>query len=717
MASLLPGFEYDIFISYRQKDNKGDKWVSKFVDALKTELEATFKEDISIYFDENPHDRLQEIHNVDKSLEGKLKCLIFVPILSQTYCDPNSYAWQNEFLPFSKMAENDRFGKDIKLRSGNVTSRILPIRVHDLEPEDIKLFEKETGSVLRAMEFIFKTSTGVSRPLLLNEDHPNDNLNKTFYRDQINRVAHEIKEIITAIRQYVPQKEEVEISKVVFKPISVPRKNNQTKIIIASVIILLLIVLAYFLIPTLSKPKEQLEKSIAVLPFENMSNDPEQEYFSDGMMQEILNQLFKIGGLIIPSGTSSMRFKGAKLSVREIAQKLNVSYVLEGNVSKSGDNVRIIVRLINGKNEHLIWTEDYKKRITAINLFEIQSDVAQQVGENMKVVINPEVKKRIEAKPTANTEAYNLFLQAMNQDSLDQAKSTLERAISLDPGYADAYAELADRWIRMGGHSGNITRKQILEKAGPLIEKSLRLDKNSVYAHNVMATFKLWYYWDFESVEKEFQIIKQLSPSNSDLNWFSDYLLASGKNNEALILTKKTFDQDKNSILNWVQMSLTYYFDSQQEKALETIETATHLFPNSEFVFLNSIRLFVYMAKYGKAIVLFEKGTEDKQLSDLISYYLGHLGIAYLKTGNKTKSATFLNELIKRSKKSPLGSPSFFAAAVYTAMGENEKALQLLEKAYNDNEIEMYWLKVEPLFRPLHGDPRFENLLLKIGFK
>jgi hypothetical protein len=196
MSSLIAGFEYDIFISYRQKDNKGDKWISKFVDALKTELEATFKEDVSVYFDENPHDRLQETHNVDKSLEGKLKCLIFIPILSQTYCDPNSYAWKYEFLSFLRMLENDNFGKDVRLRNGNVASRILPIRIHDLESEDIKMFEKETGCVVRALDFVFKTSTGVSRPLKDTEDHPQDNLNKIFYGDQINKVGHAIKEII-----------------------------------------------------------------------------------------------------------------------------------------------------------------------------------------------------------------------------------------------------------------------------------------------------------------------------------------------------------------------------------------------------------------------------------------------------------------------------------------------------------------------------------------
>ena len=125
MASLISGYEYDIFISYRQKDNKGDRWVSEFIDALKTELESTFKEEISVYFDINPHDGLLETHAVNASLKGKLKCLIFIPVISQTYCDPRSFAWQHEFCAFNKMAKEDQFGRDIRLTSGNVTSRIL----------------------------------------------------------------------------------------------------------------------------------------------------------------------------------------------------------------------------------------------------------------------------------------------------------------------------------------------------------------------------------------------------------------------------------------------------------------------------------------------------------------------------------------------------------------------------------------------------------------
>ena len=164
MASLIPGYEYDIFISYRQKDNKHDGWVTEFVNQLKGELEATFKEDISIYFDENPHDGLLETHSVDKSLEIKLKCLIFIPIISQTYCDSKSFAWQNEFCAFNRLAKEDKFGRDIRLTGGNVASRILPIKIHDLDPEDKTLLENELDGVLRSIEFIYK-SVGVNRPL------------------------------------------------------------------------------------------------------------------------------------------------------------------------------------------------------------------------------------------------------------------------------------------------------------------------------------------------------------------------------------------------------------------------------------------------------------------------------------------------------------------------------------------------------------------------
>jgi tetratricopeptide (TPR) repeat protein len=357
MASIVPGYEYDIFISYRQKDNKGDRWVSEFVDALKTELESTFKEEISVYFDINPHDGLLETHDVNASLKQKLKCLIFIPIISQTYCDPQSFAWQHEFCTFNKLAKEDQFGRDIRLAGGNVASRILPIKIHELDAEDKTLLENELGGVLRSIDFIYK-STGVNRPLRANEDHPHDNLNKTYYRDQINKVANGIKEIITAIKKLNQQ--DREISKEVVK--SKPERpiNLKPKIFIASVILLALIILGYIFIPKLFKSSEPVEKSIAVLPFKLLSDEPDKQYLADGMMEAILLNLSKIKDLRVVSSTSVEQFRMTTKTARQIGKELGVEYLLEAYkiiknpISESGEKFPD-----EWIGEDYIWIQEY----------------------------------------------------------------------------------------------------------------------------------------------------------------------------------------------------------------------------------------------------------------------------------------------------------------------------------------------------------------------
>ena len=201
MSSLIPGYEYDIFISYRQKDNKYDGWVTKFVSHLEDELEATFKENISVYFDENPHDGLKDHNLVRDSLNVNLKSLIFLPILSQTYCDPKCYAWQYEFLAFLDLASSDSLGLKAK-KGNNVSSRILPILIHELEREDIILFENEMGGIMRSIDFIYKSS-GVNRALRDDDGYPSNNTFNLNYRDQINKVANAIKEIILGLKEGV----------------------------------------------------------------------------------------------------------------------------------------------------------------------------------------------------------------------------------------------------------------------------------------------------------------------------------------------------------------------------------------------------------------------------------------------------------------------------------------------------------------------------------
>jgi len=202
MPSIIEGYKYDIFISYRQKDNKYDGWVTEFVDNIKRELEATFKEEISVYFDINPHDGLLETHDVDESLKEKLKCLVFIPIISRTYCDPKSFAWEHELKTFIEKASNDKYGLKIQLHGGNIAARVLPVRIHDLDEEDLKLCESSMGGFLRGIEFIYK-SAGVNRPLTPT-DNPDKNLNKTFYRDQINKVALAIKDLVQGMKSPAP---------------------------------------------------------------------------------------------------------------------------------------------------------------------------------------------------------------------------------------------------------------------------------------------------------------------------------------------------------------------------------------------------------------------------------------------------------------------------------------------------------------------------------
>jgi len=199
MASLLPGFEYDIFVSYRHNDNKYDGWVTEFVDKLTQELNATLKDKLTIFFDKNPKEGLQDTHHVDQSINTKIRSLIFIPIISQTYCDTSSFAWVQEFKVFKDESERDSIGRTIKLLNGNFGSRILPVKIHDIETEDIKLLENELAGALRSIDFIYRDA-GVNRSLRPVDDELASGSSRVLYRNQINKLANAIKEIVQGIK-------------------------------------------------------------------------------------------------------------------------------------------------------------------------------------------------------------------------------------------------------------------------------------------------------------------------------------------------------------------------------------------------------------------------------------------------------------------------------------------------------------------------------------
>jgi tetratricopeptide (TPR) repeat protein len=237
-------------------------------------------------------------------------------------------------------------------------------------------------------------------------------------------------------------------------------------------------------------------------------------------------------------------------------------------------------------------------------------------------------------------------------------------------------------------------------------------------AHTWLAFLELWYYWDFESAGKEFRIVNQLTPSYFDVDdEFTQYLLVTGKFDDAFKVSKENFDNSDISQGKYVSLALAYTYNGQQEKALETVETYLHIFQINDYLLYNSIRIYTISEKYEKVLELYDKYLSAKSPDHLSCCFLGWIGIAFIKTGRESHSSAFLHELASINRKPFTGSPSYFAAALYTAMNEKEKALQSLQKAYNDRELDMAWLKVDPLFRPLHGDPRFKNILTKMGFK
>ena len=446
MASIIPGYEYDIFISYRQKDNKGDKWVSEFVEALKTELESTFKEEIGVYFDINPCNGLLETHDVNASLKEKLKCLIFIPIISQTYCDSKSFAWQHELVAFNKMAKEDQFGRDIRLGSGNVASRILPVKIHDLDEEDKSLLENELGGVLRSVEFIFK-SAGVNRPLN-SSDNPDKNLNKTYYRDQINKVANAVKEIVTALK--MNNQHDREVPKNVVKS-KAERPKNKIKYIIGLFLMLILIVLGYFFVPKLFKTSRPVNISIAVLPFENLSGDPGQEFKSDGISDEIINRLAQVPGLKVAGRTSSFSFKGKKQDLRNIGEQLNVKTILDGSFRKSGNKIRITAQLIKVADGYPLWSDKYERQEE--NIFDLQDDISLAILNAIKIKLLGAAKEAVLKKYTDNPEAYQLYLQGrfyynkLTADGFNKAIDYFKAAIKIEPDYALAYAGIANSYM------------------------------------------------------------------------------------------------------------------------------------------------------------------------------------------------------------------------------------------------------------------------------
>jgi TolB-like protein len=468
MASIISGYEYDIFISYRQKDNKGERWVSEFVEALKAELESTFKEDVSVYYDINPHDGLLETHDVDDSLKDKLRCLVFIPIISQTYCDPKSFAWAHEFKAFVDLASNDQFGLKVKLPNGNVANRVLPVRIHELDPEDIRLCESLTGGFLRGVEFIYK-EPGVNRPLRNNEDRPNDNLNRTYYRNQINKVANAIKDILSGIRTEsvtagkdkvqagVTFNEDVtEKERSVISDAASPTRNKIfSKLAVAAVIIGTLI----FLYPKLLKRDKFAgirdtdgRISIAVMPFENLTGDTTLNWFERGISSLFINGLGNSPELavrddqtmfeVIESMNQVFTAGLSPSQAKKVAEKAKAETFLSGSFQGINGVYWILVNLIDTKSGNIIWTNKVAGDLKSSGYLTLVDSLCYEIKNYLEIkVLEQKADYDFREVFPESAEAYRYFIEGMNlflKSDYEPAVKSLKKALDIDSTFTFA---------------------------------------------------------------------------------------------------------------------------------------------------------------------------------------------------------------------------------------------------------------------------------------
>jgi TolB-like protein len=510
-------------------------------------------------------------------------------------------------------------------------------------------------------------------------------------------------------------------------PLESPKSTAQRKVAFVVVGVIAILLLSYFLFinqsPDQVIDESQLDitdKSIAVLPFVNMSNDPDQEYFSDGMMEAILNHLTKIEGLRITSRTTMMTYKGSDKKVPEIANEVGARYVLEGSVQKSETTVRITAQLIDAQSDEHMWSETYDREF--VEIFAIQSEVAQQVALALKTQLQPEIIQRMDQIPTENMEAYDLYLRAggfigaFNLDYNDRREWLLQ-AIKLDSNFSAAYAVLGNAIIFEAGITGDKNTSDVAEEGKATLEKALLLNPLDGIAHTAMSQYYLWYEKDFSKAEIYIRAAQKLSPSDQrPLSTYTELLLAAGRFQEAILMGTALLEVAGDQPGSWGRMSLVWAFNNDLENTEKAVERAikqTKLSPlNPVSPYTESARAYLVQKQYAQIPKVLGLSFEARNIPRGMCL----LAIAHEKLGETVISNQFLESLIQRSKETAGGSPSFYTAMVYASMDEIEKAFTWLGKSMENNEIELYWLKVEPEFASLHDDLRWQQMLDKVGF-
>jgi TolB-like protein len=495
----------------------------------------------------------------------------------------------------------------------------------------------------------------------------------------------------------------------------IPKSSDGWKI--ASYVSFVLIVGLIFLnIIQRSGGKEILDKSIAVLPFENMSDSGEFEHLGDAITDEIIMQLYKINEFQVRSRTSIMQYKETRKTSPDIGQELNVNYILEGSTQRFEDQVRIRVQLIEASTDEHLWGEVYEGDWS--DIFDIQINVARKVAQKLKTVLSPSEIERIGTKPTESIEAYNLYLKGRyywnkrTKDDLLKSINLIEEAIYRDSLYALAYSGLADDYVVLGELSF-LPADQAFERARNAATKAIELDENLAEPHIALAAVRRDYDWDWNGAELEYLKGIELNPDYATAHqWYSEYLSVMGRHEEAIKEINVALELDPLSpIIFSIAGSMTYYYARRYDQALNQCLKAFEIDSNFVYGHYATALVYIMLERYDDAT---NEAKKAVNLSGGDYSYKGTLAWAYALSGDVRESDLILQELIERAETSSMWNDEI--AKIYLALGMKDQAMDWLEKGLTNRNIYMIHLNVQPTYDDLREEPRFTELLRKVGF-
>jgi serine/threonine-protein kinase len=460
--------------------------------------------------------------------------------------------------------------------------------------------------------------------------------------------------------------------------------------------------------------KEVSRPSIAVLPFTNLSADPEQEYFCDGMAEEIINALTHVEGLRVVARTSCFAFKGRHEDIREIGRKLNVDNVLEGSVRKAGNRIRITGQLIKISDGYHLWSDRYDRELS--DIFEVQDEISMAIVDKLKVKLLGGEHEQIVKRPTDNLDAYNLYLKGRyhwnkrTKQGMRKGLEYFQQAVEEDPAYVLPYTGIADCYNLLGWY-GYVAPKEAFPKAKVAAEKARDMDATLAEVHTSLATVKEFYDWDWSAAEKGYRRAIELNPSYLPAHHrYGEFLCYLGRHEEAFREIECNLNHDPLSLVYNTLLGEVHYFARQYDHAIEaglrTIEMEQNFFPAHWLV------AFAYAQKQ----MFKDAVTENQKAADLSGeanpLIITQRGILYSLSGKNDAAREVLDELSELSKRRFV-SP-FYTALIHLGLDEKNSALKWLEKAYDEHDHALETLKVEPMLDSLRSQPRFEALLKRM---